>query len=98
MPYKPPMHRPARLTQATSHDEQVRNRQPHRRLLWSSRFRRFRRWLLGERPICERCQRAAAVDVHHLRRLADHPEDLCDQERCECLCHRCHGQATRAGE
>jgi hypothetical protein len=36
--------------------------------------------------------------VHHVRKLRDHPEDLCNQDHCEALCKRCHDRATAAGE
>jgi hypothetical protein len=97
MPYRIKTHRPPRLA-APDHSEQLRNRQPHRKLLSTARYRRFRKWLLAERPVCERCGIKGATDVHHRRKLADHPEDLCDQEHCECLCHECHSRLTQAGE
>jgi hypothetical protein len=102
MPTKPTIHESpgaARARQqAQRQQEQARNQQVHRSFYWSARYRRFRRWLLSERPVCEDCQRAASVDIHHTRGLAQHPEDLCDQEQTLCLCHSCHSQRTARGE
>ena len=95
MPKKPPTHRPPGADQARTqarrqHDAERREDQPHRRLYNLQSYRRFRVWLLRLRPVCQRCQRAAATEVHHCRGLAAHPEDLCDQEHCEALCKGCH--------
>lgn len=92
MPKKPATYRPCR------HPRPEARANPHRHLLWTARFRTFRTWLLHLRPVCERCRRKPAGQVHHRRKLAEHPEDLCDQEQCECLCVSCHSRATAAGE
>ena len=100
MPTRPPTHRPSVQTRAAT--DQARGQLPYRKLLWTQRFRRFRLWLLAQRPLCECCQAekrlTPAKDIHHRRGLADHPEDLCDQDQCEALCHACHSRATLRGE
>jgi 5-methylcytosine-specific restriction endonuclease McrA len=53
---------------------------------------------MAEHPVCERCQAAASSQVHHARKLANHPEDLIDPAHCEALCQACHSAATARGE
>ncbi len=98
MPWKPPTHKPRHLVTVKRHTEAARNAQPHSRLLRTKPYRRFRLWLLRQRPMCERCVHELANEVHHKRKLAQHPEDLLDQDQCECLCKACHSAATAKGE
>lgn len=100
MPWAPKVHR---ATSQRSRDERAydrdRNRnQPHRRLLWSRRYQRFRLALLAQRTLCQDCESAVATEVHHVRRLASHPEDLCDPSQCLVLCQVCHTTRTNRGE
>lgn len=99
MPTRPQQHRPSHVGQG--HRDQARNQQPYRKLLWTQRFRRFRDWFILNNPLCNRCPpetKRPTVHVHHKRKLAQHPEDLCDQGQCEGLCHECHSKATAQGE
>jgi 5-methylcytosine-specific restriction endonuclease McrA len=101
MPWKPKTHRPPRPA-LPAHQEQARSARPYRRLLWTKRYRRFVHWLLAERPLCEDCQAAgrvtASTQVHHVRKLSEHPEDLVDPEQCMSLCQSCHSVRTKRGE
>jgi 5-methylcytosine-specific restriction endonuclease McrA len=74
-----------------------RNREPGRRAQLTARYGRFKVWFLNNNPLCNRCNAPAEV-VHHVRKLRDHLEDLCNQDHCEALCKRCHDRATAAGE
>lgn len=107
MPTRPPIHRPAgyRPAQAERQYDRQRNRlDPTRRLLWSEPYRRFRRQVIAQRPLCEDClamtpQRVTpAAHVHHKRKLRDHPEDLLDADQVLCLCAGCHSVRTNRGE
>lgn len=95
--YRPPGAEAARATTRRQYDRQ-RGSTPQRRLLWKAHYLKFRIWLLQQRPLCQDCNRASAVEVHHTRKLELHPEDLVDQEHCLCLCHECHSVRTRRGE
>lgn len=103
MPTRPRTHRPpgalaAQAARARRADQERQEDQPHRRLYNLQHYRRFRIYLLSARPVCQRCGCRAATEVHHVRGLATHPEDLVDEDRCEALCKGCHdalgGKAT----
>lgn len=100
MPMKPRTHRPLGPgIRAHAASDRERNQEPHRKLLWSERYRRFRRWFLIQYPLCQRCELPTPAEhVHHKRKLRDHHEDLCDPEQCEALCATCHNAATARGE
>lgn len=99
MPWAPRKHDPhPNRPPARALADKERDKLPHRRARQTQRYRRFRKALLAERPLCQRCLRVVSVDVHHVRGLAAHPEDLCDPAQTEALCKRCHGQATAQGE
>jgi 5-methylcytosine-specific restriction endonuclease McrA len=98
MPWKPKTHRPHGAVTAQRCSEAARNAQPHRKLLRTQRYYRFRKWLLRERPVCQRCDEKPSWEVHHKRKLVLHPEDLVDPEQCEALCPSCHCAATARGE
>ncbi len=77
-----------------------------RRLRSSARYRhKFRPWFLSQHPLCERCKASGCVRAsehcHHVRGLAEHPKDLCDESRCQALCSECHmraeGQVRQTG-
>lgn len=94
--HRPPGHQQARKADARQHDRE-RNREPHRLMLWTARYRLFRKTVLWAHPVCVRCKVRASVDVHHVRGLALHPEDLCDGEQVAALCHPCHARLTAQG-
>lgn len=58
------------------------------------RYRNFRKAFLRKHRLCRRClaegRNELATDVHHMRSLAQYPEDLCDERYCDPLCTRCH--------
>lgn len=53
----------------------------------------FRKWFLARHPVCERCRRKSAVDVHHKITLKSGGRRL-DEKNCEALCHSCHSRVT----
>ena len=101
MPDRPRTHRPLHAGPRRSSQQSDRQRyrdQSWRQLLCRNYYRKFRAWLIAQRPVCERCQREPSAEVHHRRKLALHPEDLCDADHCEALCKSCHSRATGSGE
>lgn len=70
----------------------------HRKLYNKEVYKRFRLAFLREHPLCKDCKIAPSVDVHHVRKLAVHPEDLCDGDHCVGLCSECHDIRTGKGE
>lgn len=66
-------------------------------------WQRFRSWYLARHPLCMDCEAAglltvAAFEVHHVKKLADHPELRLVEENCMGLCSPCHAVRTRRGE
>lgn len=63
-------------------------------------YQKFRRWYCSRWPHCadpfqEHGQRLrAGEDLHHVRQLASHPEDLLDQGWCALLCRACHARIS----
>jgi 5-methylcytosine-specific restriction endonuclease McrA len=102
MPRASAKHKAVGVAQQTAIERRQRDRErshlPQRRALKEQRYAAFRVWLLGERPLCERCGTQPSVVVHHVRRLRNHPEDLCNQTWCQALCKCCHDRATARGE
>jgi len=72
-----------------------------RRLYYLARWRRIRRWVLAERPLCQRCEAKGrvvpATDVHH---NPPHGGDLDKfwSGPFEALCKRCHDGPARREE
>jgi 5-methylcytosine-specific restriction protein A len=69
---------------------------------YDRRWRAFRKWFLMENPICRDClarnQYVVATEVHHIRKIADHPELRLDVSNCMSLCTSCHGRRSARGE
>ena len=65
-------------------------------------WRRFRLNYLSRNAICADCQAAgivkAAHHIHHIKKLAEHPELKYDEEWLLPLCERCHNIRTAKGE
>ncbi len=63
----------------------------------SALWRNFRKAFLrptGGEPWCNRCPVEPAVDVHHVKPLAECSiEEALDPKNCEPLCKSCHGRA-----
>jgi 5-methylcytosine-specific restriction enzyme A len=57
----------------------------------TKRWRILRRRKLRANPICERCDRRLATDVHHKRGVAVDPWSWGELES---LCHSCHSRET----
>ena len=63
-------------------------------------WQRFREWLLRQpgRIFCQDCLVTLSSEVHHRKRLREHPEARLDPDGCLALCHSCHQKRTRRGE
>lgn len=63
----------------------------HKRFYGTRRWKRLRRVVLAEHPVCEHCGRAFAVDVDHV------DGDNRNNQRCnlQALCKECHGRKTK---
>lgn len=63
---------------------------------YDARWRRVRRMVLAEEPLCRRCAAAGrvmpATDVHHI----DGDVRNLSRENLEPLCHECHSRETAA--
>ena len=101
MPRAQKTHRPPRVGPAAASD-----RSGSRRLRSSGRYQKFRAWLRHRQPLCadpfgDHAGESAAGgcepgrELHHVKRLSEHPETLCDSGECVMLCRRCHGRITR---
>ena len=108
MPNRPPTHRPPGQQQAAQDARRAADREradtEQRRLRNLRAYRRFAALVLLQRPTCEDCVERddgivrPATDVHHVRKLATHPEDLLDDSQVKALCHPCHSVRTARGE
>lgn len=100
MPRKPPSHRPPGTpTLAERRREYDQRRDPaDRRFYASAAWQRFRVWFLAAHPVCEDCERAPAVEVHHQKKRKQFPELAFEEDNCQGLCHSCHSRRTAKGE
>jgi 5-methylcytosine-specific restriction enzyme A len=83
--------------------EKYRNSDPIRKIYNSSRWQKFRRYMLGCNPICQRivtnvltfqqeqCP-APAVEVHHLVSPRTRIDLFTTPSNVVCLCKHCHGK------
>jgi 5-methylcytosine-specific restriction protein A len=65
-------------------------------------WQKFRQQYLTEHPLCLDCDAegitGAATDIHHVKKLRDHPEAKYDEQWLRPLCKRHHDQRTARGE
>lgn len=61
-------------------------------------WRRFRTMFIARHPVCEDCDRQPTREVHHIKKLAEHPELRLVESNCMGLCTRCHSIRTNRGE
>src|ERR1019366_2644018 len=68
---------------------------------YDATWRRFRAMFLRRHPLCADCMERGipvqAVDVHHVKKLRDHPGLRCVEKNCIGLCHGCHSAKTAIG-
>jgi 5-methylcytosine-specific restriction enzyme A len=65
-------------------------------------WQRFREWYVRRHPLCVDClaeDRVTAVEeVHHIAKVAEHPELKLVESNCMALCKPCHSIRTNRGE
>ena len=65
-------------------------------------WRRFRRAYLAQHPLCHDCQfeglATEAVEIHHIKKVADHPELRFERTNQLGLCKSCLSKRTARGE
>jgi 5-methylcytosine-specific restriction protein A len=77
------------------YDEARRDREA-KRFYDSAAWQRARRERLAEHPVCERCGRAWAAHVHHVKPLRDYPALALDRNNHEAICAPCHNKERDA--
>lgn len=69
---------------------------------YDSKWRKCRASFLSKQPLCHDCSERGwvtpAVDVHHILKVADHPELRLDHANLMALCKSCHATRTQRGE
>lgn len=60
----------------------------------SSEWRTMRTAFIVRHPVCNRCKRSAATEVHHVQSRRDNPELALTWENLEALCSPCHKSET----
>lgn len=78
---------------AQARDREQHERKAGRTVYATRRWKALRRKKLALNPICERCERELATDVHHTEGVSTSTWDLATLES---LCHSCHSRETRA--
>lgn len=85
-----------------SHAQQVAQRARQRskggreaaRFYHSKAWRRLRLVILWTHPICQRCSKEPACDVHHVIERERRPDLQLDPDNLEALCKACHSRHT----
>ena len=96
---RPPVHKPAHTERRL-----VRNRWRGSAASrgYDAAWKQFRLGFLKAKPLCADCAATgtltAATEVHHRRKLRDHPEFRLDAAHAMALCRRCHSSRTANGE
>lgn len=69
---------------------------------YDARWQSFRAWFIRRHPLCEDCREegrlTATKEVHHLRKVKDHPELRLVESNCRALCTPHHSARTARGE
>jgi 5-methylcytosine-specific restriction protein A len=62
----------------------------------------FRAWFIARHPLCEDCKEQGLIEptaeVHHIRKVKEHPELRLVESNCRGLCKACHSKRTLRGE
>ncbi len=88
--------------QALARQREADRRESAYRRGYDKRWERFRAVYLRKYPLCADCLKAgrliSATEVHHIQKLAKHPEMKYDEDNLMALCHQCHSKRTIRGE
>lgn len=73
-----------------------REHEEDRSFYWSTPWRKFRAWFLGQHPLCEWCQAEgryeSATEVDHRIPRRDRPDLAFDENNCRAGCKPCHAR------
>jgi 5-methylcytosine-specific restriction protein A len=98
MPTLPPTHRTAAARQARQHER----RGSATRRGYGTDWQKCRAAYLRCYPLCHDCRALGrvtpAAEVHHTKRLREHPESRLDWSTLLPLCRSCHSKRTAKGE
>ena len=88
--------------QALAQQREADQRESAYRRGYDKRWARFRARYLREHPLCVDClaehRMTPATEVHHIRKLVEHPEIKYAEDNLMGLCHRHHSIRTARGE
>lgn len=97
MPTRPPVFRNTNTVSYAEDKERERIRAKSDRYGWD--WKKFRKRMLSENPLCAQCERdgyvVEATTVHHVVDIVEAPERRLDASNIECLCEMHHNQITR---
>lgn len=74
------------------HNQRVQDRLP---LYHTQQWKRLRRLVLSQNPLCQRCWREVARVVHHIKPAREYPELQYVLENLEALCDSCHNKESQ---
>jgi 5-methylcytosine-specific restriction protein A len=101
MPIRPPIHQPAHGA-AAKRQARDRWRGSAASRGYDAAWKKFRAGFLRSNPLCADCFKAGivtpATEVHHIRKLRDHPEVRLVWADAMALCRPCHSTRTANGE
>lgn len=94
MPWKPKPH---------TVRQRPRDTRPHAAARgYDYRWQQFRERYLAEHPLCKDCEERGivtpATDIHHIKKLKDHPDLKYDERWLRALCKADHDRRTARGE
>lgn len=102
MPFRPPIHSPYSLSQTSARRASNRERGSSSARGYDRLWERFRISFLASNPLCRDCESRGVVkattDLHHVRKVRDHPQLRLDPSNILPLCHECHSIRTQRGE
>jgi 5-methylcytosine-specific restriction protein A len=69
---------------------------------YDNSWRKVRKYHLLHNPLCEDCVKQGLYipgqDVHHIKKVSEHPHLRDDPDNLMTLCHSCHSIRTAKGE
>lgn len=102
MPKRIPTYRPPWVPTFKPKRTWTPDQRERKRFYDSARWRRFRRMILAERPLCEECCRyrlvIPGVHLHHVRSIENAPDLALEPDNVLVVCRTCHNRLEpRAG-
>jgi len=69
--------------------------QPRNPIYNTSKWKKLRKHMLMQSPICNRCKKLPSNVVHHLREARVFPELAFEESNLEALCSSCHNRESQ---